>query len=106
MKLECLATYTLWGNVMSLASVKSPSTGRDLLLVSFREAKLSVLQYDLQTNNLITLSMHYFEEDDMKVKSSVYLRHYVCKFTGFVSVVCNSYFFRYMYVYEGRRLDR
>lgn len=89
MKLECLATYTLWGNVMSLASVKSPSTGRDLLLVSFREAKLSVLQYDLQTNNLITLSMHYFEEDDMKVKSSVYLRHYVCKFTGFVCVVCN-----------------
>lgn len=67
MKLECLATYTLWGNVMSLASVKCPSAGRDLLLVSFREAKLSVLQYDLHTNNLITLSMHYFEEDDMKV---------------------------------------
>ncbi|XP_046972661.1 cleavage and polyadenylation specificity factor subunit 1 [Vanessa cardui] len=66
MKLECLATYTLWGNVMSIASVKCPSAGRDLLLVSFKEAKLSVLQYDLQTNNLITLSMHYFEEDDMK----------------------------------------
>ncbi|XP_053620009.1 cleavage and polyadenylation specificity factor subunit 1 [Plodia interpunctella] len=66
MKLECLATYTLWGNVMSMASVRYPSTGRDLLLVSFKEAKLSVLQYDPQTNNLITLSMHYFEEDDMK----------------------------------------
>ncbi|XP_052749426.1 cleavage and polyadenylation specificity factor subunit 1 [Galleria mellonella] len=66
MKLECLASYTLWGNVMSMASVRSPSSGRDLLLVSFKEAKLSVLQYDPQTNNLITLSMHYFEEDDMK----------------------------------------
>ncbi|GBP39415.1 Cleavage and polyadenylation specificity factor subunit 1 [Eumeta japonica] len=66
MKLECLATYTLWGNVMSMQSVKSPSSGRDLLLMSFREAKLSVLQYDPTTNNLITLSMHYFEEDDMK----------------------------------------
>ncbi|PZC83204.1 hypothetical protein B5X24_HaOG208295 [Helicoverpa armigera] len=66
MKLECLATYTLWGNVMSLASVRCPSAGRDLILVSFREAKLSVLQYDPQTDNLITLSMHYFEEDDMK----------------------------------------
>ncbi|CAH2098493.1 unnamed protein product [Euphydryas editha] len=66
MKLECLATYTLWGNVMSIASVKCPSAGRDILLVSFKEAKLSVLQYDPQTNNLITLSMHYFEEDDMK----------------------------------------
>ncbi|XP_060807779.1 cleavage and polyadenylation specificity factor subunit 1 [Amyelois transitella] len=66
MKLECLATYTLWGNVMSIASVKCQSSGRDLLLVSFKEAKLSVVQYDPQTNNLITLSMHYFEEDDMK----------------------------------------
>ncbi|XP_045761794.1 cleavage and polyadenylation specificity factor subunit 1 isoform X1 [Maniola jurtina] len=66
MKLECLATYTLWGNVMSIASVKCPSAGRDLLLVSFKEAKLSVLQYDPQTNNLATLSMHYFEEEDMK----------------------------------------
>ncbi|KAF9812733.1 hypothetical protein SFRURICE_005796 [Spodoptera frugiperda] len=66
MKLECLASYTLWGNVMSMASVRCPSAGRDLLLVSFREAKLSVLQYDPQTDNLITLSMHYFEEDDMK----------------------------------------
>ncbi|XP_030026309.2 cleavage and polyadenylation specificity factor subunit 1 [Manduca sexta] len=66
MKLECLATYPLWGIVMSMAAVKCPSAGRDLLLVSFREAKLSVLQYDPQTNNLITLSMHYFEEDDMK----------------------------------------
>lgn len=51
---------------MSMASVRCQSAGRDLLLVSFREAKLSVLQYDPQTNNLITLSMHYFEEDDMK----------------------------------------
>ncbi|XP_022837333.1 cleavage and polyadenylation specificity factor subunit 1 [Spodoptera litura] len=66
MKLECLASYTLWGNVMSMASVRCPSAGRDLLLVSFREAKLSVLQYDPQTDNLITLSMHYFEEEDMK----------------------------------------
>ncbi|KAI5632706.1 mono-functional DNA-alkylating methyl methanesulfonate n-term domain-containing protein [Phthorimaea operculella] len=66
MKLECLASYTLWGNVMSLASVPCPSMGRDLLIASFKEAKMSVLQYDPQTNNLITLSMHYFEEDDMK----------------------------------------
>ncbi|KAG7296755.1 hypothetical protein JYU34_020690 [Plutella xylostella] len=66
MKLECLATYTLWGSVMSLAVVPAPSMGRDLLLLSFREAKLSVVQYDPQVHNLVTLSMHYFEEDDMK----------------------------------------
>ncbi|CAK1589446.1 unnamed protein product [Parnassius mnemosyne] len=66
MKLECLASYTLWGNVMSIASVKCASAGRDLLLLSFKEAKLSIVQYDPQINNLVTLSMHYFEEDDMK----------------------------------------
>ncbi|XP_013147048.1 PREDICTED: cleavage and polyadenylation specificity factor subunit 1 [Papilio polytes] len=66
MKLECLATYTLWGNVMSIASVKCVSAGRDILLLSFKEAKLSIVQYDPQINNLVTLSMHYFEEDDMK----------------------------------------
>lgn len=67
MKLECLANYTLWGSIMCLQTVKVHGTGRDLLLVSFKDAKLAVLQYDPNTHNLATLSLHYFEEDDMKV---------------------------------------
>ncbi|XP_055902575.1 cleavage and polyadenylation specificity factor subunit 1 [Eupeodes corollae] len=66
MKLECLASYTLNGNVMSLERVTLSGSLRDALLISFKEAKLSVLQYDPDTFSLKTLSLHYFEEDDIK----------------------------------------
>lgn len=67
MKLECLATYQLFGNVMSLQAVSLAGSGRDALLMSFRDAKLSVVEYDLDSHNLKTLSLHYFEEEDMRV---------------------------------------
>ena len=67
MKLECLATYHLFGNVMSLQAVSLAGSARDALLMSFRDAKLSVVEYDLDTHNLKTLSLHYFEEEDMRV---------------------------------------
>ncbi|KAK3924905.1 Cleavage and polyadenylation specificity factor subunit 1 [Frankliniella fusca] len=66
MKLECLATYHLFGNVMSLQAVSLAGSGRDALLLSFRDAKLSLVEYDLDTHNLKTLSLHYFEEEDMR----------------------------------------
>lgn len=66
MKLECLASYQLFGNVMSLQAVSLAGSGRDALLMSFRDAKLSVVEYDLESNNLKTLSLHYFEEEDMR----------------------------------------
>lgn len=76
MKLECLATYQLFGNVMSLQAVSLAGSGRDALLMSFRDAKLSVVEYDLDSNTLKTLSLHYFEEEDMRV----------CYATSFVSL--------------------
>lgn len=66
MKLECLATYQLFGNVMSLQAVSFSGSPRDALLMSFRDAKLSVVEYDLDTHSLKTLSLHYFEEEDMR----------------------------------------
>jgi cleavage and polyadenylation specificity factor subunit 1 len=66
MKLECLATYELFGNIMSLQSVTLNNSPRDALLISFQEAKLSVVQHDPDTFELKTLSLHYFEEDDVK----------------------------------------
>jgi len=67
MKLECLATFTLFGNVMSMESVNLAGSQRDALLLSFRDAKLSVVEYDVETHDLKTLSLHYFEEEDMRV---------------------------------------
>ncbi|ALC41041.1 Cpsf160 [Drosophila busckii] len=66
MRLECLASYTLYGNVMSLQSVSLAGAMRDALLISFKDAKLSVLQLDADTNALKTLSLHYFEEEDIR----------------------------------------
>lgn len=67
MRLECLNVYQLYGNVMSLQAVSLSGSLQDALLISFKDAKLSVLQHDPDTFQLKTLSLHFFEEDDLKV---------------------------------------
>ncbi|CAG9764667.1 unnamed protein product [Ceutorhynchus assimilis] len=65
-KLECLAQYQLFGNIMSMQSVTLANSARDSLLVAFSDAKLSVVEYDPENHELKTLSLHYFEDEDMK----------------------------------------
>lgn len=67
MRLELMSSYTLYGNIMSLQSVSLSGSQRDALLISFKDAKLSVVQHDPDTFDLKTLSLHYFEEEDIKV---------------------------------------
>lgn len=67
MKLECLAQYTLHGNIMSMQAVHLIGSQRDSLLLSFRDAKLSVVEYDQDIHDLRTVSLHYFEEEEIKV---------------------------------------
>ena len=62
MRLECLNSYQLCSNVMSLQSVSLAGSQRDALLISFKDAKLSVVQHDPDTFELKTLSLHYYEE--------------------------------------------
>ncbi|XP_035224337.1 cleavage and polyadenylation specificity factor subunit 1-like [Stegodyphus dumicola] len=66
LKLECVQVFPLFGNVMSMQSVRLAGSSRDALLLSFKEAKLSLVEYDPSTHDLKTLSLHYFEEEDMK----------------------------------------
>ncbi|XP_017784844.1 PREDICTED: cleavage and polyadenylation specificity factor subunit 1 isoform X1 [Nicrophorus vespilloides] len=65
-KLECVAQYSLFGNVMSMQTVNLANSPRDALLLAFQDAKLSIVEYDSETHDLKTLSLHYFEEEDMK----------------------------------------
>ncbi|XP_026144258.1 cleavage and polyadenylation specificity factor subunit 1 [Carassius auratus] len=65
-KLEQVACFSLFGNVMSMASVQLAGTNRDALLLSFKDAKLSVVEYDPGTHDLKTLSLHYFEEPELR----------------------------------------
>uniref|UniRef100_W5KMF3 Cleavage and polyadenylation specificity factor subunit 1 n=1 Tax=Astyanax mexicanus TaxID=7994 RepID=W5KMF3_ASTMX len=61
-KLEQVASFSLFGNVMSMASVQLVGNNRDALLLSFKDAKLSVVEYDPGTHDLKSLSLHFFEE--------------------------------------------
>ncbi|XP_030644756.1 cleavage and polyadenylation specificity factor subunit 1 [Chanos chanos] len=65
-KLELVASFSLFGNVMSMASVQLVGTNRDALLLSFKDAKLSVVEYDPGTHDLKTLSLHFFEEPELR----------------------------------------
>nr|XP_053638163.1 cleavage and polyadenylation specificity factor subunit 1-like [Cherax quadricarinatus] len=64
-KLECMATYKLHDNVATMASV-SLSPLRDSLLLGFRDAKLSLVEYDPYNHYLRTVSLHYFEKEDIR----------------------------------------
>mgnify|MGYP004597317115 CR=1 FL=1 len=79
MKLECLSQYTLHGNVMSMQAVTLIGSQRDSLLLSFRDAKLSVVEYDQDIHDLRTVSLHYFEEEEIRVINigifNKYLKH-------------------------------
>ncbi|KAK7575512.1 hypothetical protein V9T40_011798 [Parthenolecanium corni] len=66
MKLECLAQFSLFGNIMSMEAVSLANSSRDALILSFKEAKFSIVEYDPDCHDLRTLSLHYFEEDDMR----------------------------------------
>ncbi|XP_037120198.1 cleavage and polyadenylation specificity factor subunit 1 [Syngnathus acus] len=65
-KLELVACFSLFGNIMSMASVQLIGSSRDALLLSFKDAKLSVVEYDPGTHDLKTLSLHYFEEPELR----------------------------------------
>ncbi|XP_052231440.1 cleavage and polyadenylation specificity factor subunit 1-like isoform X1 [Dreissena polymorpha] len=65
-KLECLATFSLFGNVMSMKSVRLPGATKDALLLAFADAKLSVVEYDPGMHDLQTTSLHHFEETKFK----------------------------------------
>ncbi|XP_061615822.1 cleavage and polyadenylation specificity factor subunit 1 [Phyllopteryx taeniolatus] len=65
-KLEQVACFSLFGNIMSMASVQLIGSSRDALLLSFKDAKLSVVEYDPGTHDLKTLSLHYFEEPELR----------------------------------------
>uniref|UniRef100_A0A3P9PR20 Cleavage and polyadenylation specificity factor subunit 1 n=1 Tax=Poecilia reticulata TaxID=8081 RepID=A0A3P9PR20_POERE len=65
-KLEQVASFSVFGNIMSMASVQLIGASRDALLLSFKDAKLAVVEYDTGTHDLKTLSLHYFEEPELR----------------------------------------
>lgn len=67
-KLVLVAEYTLSGTITSLGRIKTESSksGGEALLVGFRDAKLSLVEWDPERPGLSTISIHYYEQDELQ----------------------------------------
>ncbi|GFN92297.1 cleavage and polyadenylation specificity factor subunit 1-like [Plakobranchus ocellatus] len=65
-RLECMASFSLHGNIESMQAVKLAGASRDVLLLGFLDAKLSVVEYDPSTHDLKTCSLHQFEDYELR----------------------------------------
>ena len=69
-----MSTFTLDGEVASMEKVTlGANSARDVFLLAFADAKLSVVEYDPQTHSLKTISLHIFEDEESK---GGYINHY------------------------------
>ncbi|EDV21798.1 uncharacterized protein TRIADDRAFT_59883 [Trichoplax adhaerens] len=65
-ELEFLASYSFYGKIYGIESVRFRHHHRDSLFICFADAKLSLVEYDADNSNLTTLSLHTFEDDELK----------------------------------------
>ena len=66
-KLVLIAQYELSGTITSLARVKilQSKSGGEALLVALRDAKLSLIEWDPERFSIATISIHYYEREDI-----------------------------------------
>lgn len=66
-KLVLVAQFELAGTVISLARVKisRSKSGGEALLVALRDAKLSLVEWDPERHTISTISIHYYEREDI-----------------------------------------
>ena len=67
-KLVLVGEYALSGTVTSIAGVKAMNTksGGHALLISVKDAKISLVQWDPEIYSISTISIHYYEGDDLQ----------------------------------------
>lgn len=65
-KLVLVAEYNLSGSVTGMQRIKllTSRSGGEALLLSFKDAKLSLLEWDPSTNAVTTISLHYYEREE------------------------------------------
>lgn len=68
--LRLVASYPLSGTVTALRAVSTPNTksGGDALLISFKDAKLSLVEWDPENYRISTISIHYYEGDNVALQ--------------------------------------
>lgn len=67
-RLVLVAQYELSGTVTSLARVRimASRSGGQALLLAFRDAKLSLVEWDPERYSISTISIHYYEQEDIQ----------------------------------------
>lgn len=67
-RFSLVGEFQLAGTVTSLASIKilKSRSGGAALLVSFKDAKISLVEWNPETYSLSTISIHYYEGEDMQ----------------------------------------
>lgn len=65
-KLVLVDEYSLAGTVTSIASIKLLNTesGGDAILIAFKDAKLSLVEWDPDNYRISTVSIHYYEGEN------------------------------------------
>lgn len=68
-KLILVAEYSLQGTITSLGKVRPlhSKTGGDNLLLTFRDAKLSLIEWDPGQHSISTVSIHYYENHELSL---------------------------------------
>ncbi|OCK81251.1 hypothetical protein K432DRAFT_381504 [Lepidopterella palustris CBS 459.81] len=66
-RLVLVGEYPLSGTVTSIARIKLLDTksGAEALLIAFRDAKLSLVEWDSELHSLNTISIHYYEGQNL-----------------------------------------
>lgn len=66
-KLILVAEYALSGTITSMVRVKTlqSKSGGESLLLAFKDAKLSLVEWDPKRYGLSTVSIHYYEQEDI-----------------------------------------
>ncbi|KAL2918252.1 mRNA cleavage and polyadenylation factor subunit [Polyrhizophydium stewartii] len=70
-RLELIAEFRLHGNITSIGVVPVLATGStEYLLLSFKDAKMSLIEFSQASQRLTTVSLHYFEREEYKREPS------------------------------------
>ncbi|KAI9811358.1 MAG: mRNA cleavage and polyadenylation factor subunit [Pycnora praestabilis] len=66
-KLVLITEVNLSGTVTSLAGIKNvvSRSGGEALLIAFSDAKLSLIEWDPERHGISTISIHYYEQEDL-----------------------------------------
>ena len=67
-RLRLFFQKSLHGVIMSMKAVLLPhNRGKASLILAFKDAKVSIVEYQPSLHDLITISIHFFEREEFKV---------------------------------------